>query len=291
MRPTPDTSVPTQEDRPASPGRRRLLRWALGSALLGSGTAAYGRWVEPQRLSVTRLDVRVADWPRRAAGLRVGQLSDLHCDSDTAVERAERAVRLLLEQKPDVVFLTGDYITIDPRRWSKACAAILAPLASTPGGVHAVLGNHDYWAADPGEVARQLQQVGITVLCNQSVPLKTVPGVWVVGLDDRCERKQDAARALRNVPDRAVKLLLIHEPDYADEAPPGFALQFSGHSHGGQIRLPGLSPLHLPRYARRYPEGLQRAKHHPVFTSRGIGVVGPKFRLFCPPEVALLRLG
>jgi hypothetical protein len=87
-----------------------------------------------------------------------------------------------------------------------------------------------------------------------------------------------------------VKLLLIHEPDYADEAPASFALQFSGHSHGGQVRIPGLAPIIVPKYSRRYPEGLQRARHHMVYTTRGVGMVGPKFRLFCPPEVAVIRL-
>jgi len=288
---SPHMSAPAQKDRPASPGRRRFLRWTLGSTLLCGSTAAYGRWIETERLTVTNLDVRVEGWPRASAGLRVGQLSDMHCDCDRAVERTARAARLLMEQKPDVVFLTGDYITVDPHRWSAPCADALAPLAAAPGGVFAILGNHDHWAADPDEVARQLHRVGFTVLRNRSAPLKNAPGIWVVGLEDRCEKKQDPARALRNVPGRALKLLLIHEPDYADEAPPEFALQFSGHSHGGQIRVPGLPALRTPLYARRYVEGLEQAKHHRVYTTRGVGVIGPRFRLFCPPEATLLRLG
>ena len=83
-------------------------------------------------------------------------------------------------------------------------------------------------------------------------------------------------------------MLLVHEPDYADEAPPGFALQLSGHSHGGQIRVPGLPPLHVPKYSTHYPEGLQQGPHHPVYTTRGVGTTGPPIRLFCPPEVTVL---
>jgi predicted MPP superfamily phosphohydrolase len=92
------------------------------------------------------------------------------------------------------------------------------------------------------------------------------------------------------VPDSAVELLLVHEPDYADEAPRGFSLQFSGHPHGGQVRIPMLPPIIVPTYSRRYPEGLQQARNHLVYTTRGVGMVGPKFRLFCPPEVGLIRL-
>ena len=97
-------------------------------------------------------------------------------------------------------------------------------------------------------------------------------------------------QALQGVPETAVKLLLMHEPDYADEAPPGFALQLSGHSHAGQIRIPGLPPLHCPEYGRRYPEGLQQTTHHPVYTTRGIGMIGPQMRFCCPPEVTILTI-
>ena len=82
----------------------------------------------------------------------------------------------------------------------------------------------------------------------------------------------------------------MHEPDYADEAPPGFALQLSGHSHGGQIRIPGLPAFHCPKYGRHYPEGLRQGPHHPVYTTRGVGTIGPPIRLFCPPEVTVLTL-
>ena len=112
----------------------------------------------------------------------------------------------------------------------------------------------------------------------------------MVGLDDRYAGRQDVARALDSVPPDVCKLLLVHEPDYADEAPAGFALQLSGHSHGGQVRVPGLPPLHVPKYSTHYPEGLQQGPHHPVYTTRGVGTTGLPIRLFCPPEVTVLTL-
>ena len=111
-----------------------------------------------------------------------------------------------------------------------------------------------------------------------------------MGLESCGNLVQDPVQALRGVPQDAVKILLVHEPDYADEAPVGFALQLSGHSHAGQIRLPGLPPLHCPVYGRKYPEGVQQANNHLVYTSRGVGMMGPQMRFCFQPEVTLLTI-
>jgi predicted MPP superfamily phosphohydrolase len=259
----------------------RLLGWRLFAKIFQEQT---------DDLRVTQTDVPIADWPLSAPPLRVGQLSDMHCNGPQAIERTRRAVDLLIAQKPDVVFLTGDYISYQPQRWAGPAAEALAGLTAVAGGVFAVLGNHDYISHGAETVSRELRGIGIHVLRNTSSPLPQAPGMWVVGLESRRAHRQDVDAALASTPPEACKLLLIHEPDYADEAPPGFALQFSGHSHAGQIRLPGLRPLHCPENGRKYPEGLQQARYHRVYTSRGVGVGGPQFRLFCPPEVTILNL-
>ena len=277
--------------RPLSPSRRRFLKIGAGAALAGLGTGSYAYAVEPAHPKVTRHTVKIAGWPEAAAGLKVGQLTDLHCLDDRAVARTAHAARMLLALKPDIVFLTGDYITADdPQDWANAAANALAPLRAVPRGVFAVLGNHDYAEGRSAEVAAALEQVGFHVLRNASAPLPDAEGVWIVGLESRCNLVQNPALALKGVPPDAVKLLLVHEPDYADEAPAGFALQLSGHSHAGQIRLPGLPPLHCPVYGRKYPEGLQQAQNHLVYTSRGVGMMGPQMRFCCPPEVTLLTI-
>ena len=277
-------------NKPKSQARRRFLKWALGAAAVGSGVVGYEGRVDANALTVVQHDVPLPGWPAGAAGLRVGQLSDLHCDNPHAVERAARAVAMMLALKPDIVFLTGDYITYKPQRWAAPAVEAVKPLTQAPLGCIAVLGNHDWWCGGGLILARKLAHAGIPVLRNQSVPFPTVNGAWIVGLDDVCVDKQDADAALRDVPGDACKILLVHEPDFADQSPAGFALQLSGHSHAGQIRLPGLPPLHCPKFGRHYPEGLQQSEHHPVYTTRGVGMVGPQIRLFCPPEVTLLRL-
>lgn len=269
--------------------RRRFL--GGGALAVGVFAGPYAKWVEPNWVRVARLDIEIPGWPGHAAGLVIGQISDLHCDNAADARRTAHAARLLMAEKPDVVFVTGDYLSSHPVTPKiTACLAGLQPLLSAPRGVFALLGNHDWWSNGAEEITARFNQAGFRMLRNEAVELPRTPGVWLVGLDDCFVGKQDVDRALRGVPKDALKLLLVHEPDYADESPPGFALQLSGHSHGGQVRIPGLPPLNLPFLGRHYYEGLTQSPHHPVYVTRGVGMVSPKIRLFCPPEVAVLRV-
>lgn len=285
--------MPALSDKPSSPARRRVLRTVAIGLLASACTTLYAGEIEPDHLEVVRHDIKIPGWPRSAAGLQIGQLSDLHCQSARSVARAHQAVALLLAQKPDIVFLTGDFVS-SSSRYVLACTEAIAPITAVPRGVFAVLGNHDWGGRHrrerPAYVTRELERIGVQVLRNRAAPLPEVSGTWLVGLDPRSMNAQDPQKALHGIPENAIKLLLIHEPDFADEAPSGFALQFSGHSHGGQIRLPGLPPLHCPSFGQQYPEGLQQARNHRVYTSRGVGMVGPQMRFCCPPEVTVLTL-
>ena len=287
----PGSTEPTEEQSKSKPvGRRRFLRRLGLTAVVGGGFGAYSLYGEPDDVVVANVDVHITGWPATAAGMRIGQISDLHCDCDHAVERTKYAVALLLAQKPHVVAITGDYITIGLEHWVTASAQALAPLTSVPGGAVAILGNHDWWSGKHLRIAQELSRVGITVLSNDAKPIPHADGAWFVGLDDRMVKKHDPIRALAGVPADAIKILLVHEPDYADEAPPGFVLQLSGHSHGGQVRIPGLPPLIVPPFSSHYPEGLRQGPHHQVYTTRGVGMINPQIRLFCRPEVAVLRI-
>jgi predicted MPP superfamily phosphohydrolase len=275
---------------PRSPARRRLLKLLLGGAALTLPTTAFAYYVEPFRLVVEHRKITLKGWPRALAGYRIGHLSDFHCDSERSVQRTAQAAQALLAERPDVVCLTGDYITARPQKWAAPCAEALSSLTQVEGGVFAVLGNHDHWSGFPHIVVGALRDVGINVLDNHTVPLKVDRSVWLVGLGDRCVNKHDCASALRRTPSKALKILLIHEPDYADESPAGFALQLSGHSHGGQIKVPGLPPIHTPKYARHYREGLEHGPRHPIYVTRGIGTMGIPMRFGCPPEVTVLEI-
>jgi predicted MPP superfamily phosphohydrolase len=161
-------------------------------------------------------------------------------------------------------------------------------------GVYAVLGNHDYWCGDPEAVTDSLKRAGVQVLVNRSARLSTRGVEWsLAGVDDVWGGKPDLDKALQDLPPNSFHLLLCHAPDFADKAAErGVPLQLSGHSHGGQVRVPGVGALVLPKYGRRYASGLQRlaAGTTQVYTNVGLGVIFPPLRVNCPPEITLLTL-
>lgn len=273
--------------------RRRFLRW-LG---LTGGSIAAGGWggwkyawhLEPWWLTLERVSVPILDLPPSLRGFNIAQLSDLHWGQDVKEGHIARAVDMALETRPDLCVLTGDYVTHRANDVT-GCARELARLAA-PHGVYAILGNHDHWT-DAETVHQGLEAAGIPVLRNANVriPLGDAD-LWLAGVDDIWERRADLDRALDGIPPSAVTILLAHEPDYADQvAGRGIALQLSGHSHGGQVRVPLFGAPVLPRHGRKYPSGLRRVGDMWLFTNRGVGLIQPAVRLNCRPEVALIQL-
>jgi uncharacterized protein len=201
----------------------------------------------------------------------------------------QAAVEAVNQLRPDAVMLTGDYVSRDAAL-AEPCAQALGALQA-PAGVYAVLGNHDHWT-DAGEVERALAAQSLTVLRNDAVPIERGGArLWIAGVDDVRQRRADLDRALRLVPADQAAILLAHEPDYADlAAQHPIDLQLSGHSHGGQVRLPILGAPFLPYLGRKYPRGLYRLGALQLYTNRGLGVVAPPVRFNCPPEITLLTL-
>jgi predicted MPP superfamily phosphohydrolase len=266
--------------------RRRVLRMV---AMAGAALVADETWWEPWRLVVERLALAFPELPAGLEGLRLVQLSDLHRSHTVGEAEIGRAVERANALMPDVVVLTGDYIT-HALGYADSCAAALAGLRA-PLGRFAILGNHDHYAG-ADIVAAALGRAGFTVLRNEAHPVERGGDrLWVVGVDDVLAHQADLAGALRGVPSSAFKVALIHEPDVAEvTARYPVQLQLSGHSHGGQIRLPGIGALHLPRMARRYPMGLYRIGGLQLYTNRGVGRLQPAVRINCPPEITLITL-
>jgi predicted MPP superfamily phosphohydrolase len=247
-------------------------------------------WWEPRRLVVERVALSFPELPAGLEGLRLVQLSDLHRSHTVGEAEIARAVERANALQPDLAVLTGDYIT-HALGYVQSCAAALAGLRA-PLGRFAILGNHDHYAG-AGIVAAALSEAGLTMLRNEARPVERGGDrLWVVGVDDALARRNDLAGALRGIPTAAFKVALIHEPDAANEtaAYHPVQLQLSGHSHGGQIRLPGIGALHLPRMARRYPMGLYRIGGLQLYTNRGVGRLQPAIRINCPPEITLITL-
>ena len=273
--------------KPASFSRRDLLKGAAAAAV-GTvvGTADHGYVYARHHVGLTRETVRVSGLSSELDGLRIGFLSDLHRSDTVSHELATSAVNLLMAERPDIIMLGGDYVTWGggrDRGFVGDAAEALAPL-SAPHGVFAILGNHD----DDKVMPAALTAKGVTVLKDARTRIE-VRGVAldIAGIRFWTRKASDIARVIKGaVPDL---ILLAHTPSRLTEAAQlSIPLVLSGHTHGGQIVLPGVGAI----AAREFPvvQGTGRQGATSIFVSRGVGTVYIPVRVNCPPEVALLTL-
>lgn len=198
-------------------------------------------------------------------------------------------MQLIMAEEPDLLLLGGDYVSESPRYLPETAMVIGAYAQDPPLGALAVFGNHDY-SNDAPRMERLLSSEGVRVLRNEAVGL---PGsdLWIAGIDDAILSTPDVAGTFEHVPEKTPVLALWHEPDGADEvAPYGAMVQLSGHSHGGQVRLPYAGHVAAPPGGRRYVSGLYNASGMPIYTSHGVGAYRPPLRYRCAPEVTLVSL-
>jgi len=282
--------------------RRKFLQASAAAAATGVlAIAADATIFEPNRPKLVRIEVTLARLPKTWDGLRVVQLSDFHYDERFSVAPLRKAIDVVNGLQPDLVVLTGDFVTVpllshhfrDEKRAADAaepCAHLLSQLRARFGTL-AILGNHDA-DSDPHRITEILQARDIQVLRNRSIPFEQGgTRFWLAGVDDVLVGEPDLDMALRQVPKNETVILLVHEPDFADTvARRPVDLQLSGHSHGGQVRVPLLGAAYLPPLARKYPWGLRRIGPLTLYTNAGIGTIRVPVRLNCPPEITLITL-
>ena len=253
---------------------------AIGTA---TGGLAHGYLYERHDIELTRENVAVSGLPPALDGLRIGLLTDLHRSETVSHELIAGAVRMLMDEAPDLVVLGGDYVTWGDRHFVTPVADAIAPL-SAPHGVLAVLGNHD----DDRDMPAALAAKGVTVLRDARTRLK-IKGetLDIAGIRYWTRRISDITHILRGASPNLI--LLAHTPMRLMEAAAlSVPLVLSGHTHGGQIVLPGIGAV----AAREFPviAGSGRRGQTAIFVSRGVGTVYVPVRLNCPPEVAVLTL-
>ena len=284
--------------------RRRFLTGAAGALGGGALVAGYAGAVEPGwRLAITRYDLTPPGWPRDFA-LKIAVIADPHvAEPYIGVTRIEEIVAATNALAPDLVVLLGDYeanhrfVTrmVARETWARLWAQCRAPL-----GVRAILGNHDWWF-NLTEIRGALKNAGIPVMENDAIRL-THRGrpFWLLGLGDqiayilgprRYEGVDDLPGTLAKVTDQAPAILLAHEPDIFVNVPARIALTLAGHTHGGQVRLLGYSPVVPSSYGNRFAYGhiIERGRH--MIVSGGLGCSLMPVRLGVPPEIVLVRLG
>lgn len=260
-------------------------------AAVGLGCLGYGFAVR-DHVEVARVPVRITNLPDEFAGMTIAQLSDIHHGVYTGLDYINRCVEIANDLKPDVIALTGDF-TYGGRRYIEPCAELLKGLKASVG-VYAALGNHDYYAG-ASHVARALRNAGLNLLVDAQDRIERRGSkLCLIGVDDLYYGDTNVNRLMRGVPKEAPKIVLAHNPDFIEE----FAvkrqhidLMMSGHTHGGQIRLPLLgAPQISSSYGQRYAMGLNRNGSMQVYTTRGIGTVMLPSRFDCPPEITFYTL-
>jgi len=273
-------------------GRETFKKMAAGVALLGAVGLVYAREIEPRWIQVKPVEVTLPRLAPEFDGYRIVQIGDLHLDDWPNPAWLTRIVKLVNEQRPDLVAVMGDFASYSARRLdTERLVGALRELRA-PDGVVAVLGNHDY-TTDAALIRNCLQKGGVTELYNTSLTLRRGEAeLHVAGVDDLMEGHNRLDLVLEELPERGAAILLAHEPDFADvSAGTGrFDLQLSGHSHGGQIRIPFLRRLVLPPFSQRYVAGLYRVGDMVLYTNRGLGFVSLRLRFLCRPEVTVLTL-
>lgn len=265
--------------------RRQALKTVLASGVgLVTGSAAYGAAYERHQMSRTDLDVLVSGLPPALDGLRIGLITDVHHSVTVSADDVSRAVEVLRRAEPDLMVLGGDYVTNSDRRFVGPVAERLAPLAQAPFGSFAILGNHD----DDRDMPAALAARGFTVLRDQRTAL-TIRGerLDIAGIRFWTRKPSDIAPVVSGRGETL--LLLAHDPRRLVEAAAlDVQLVLSGHTHGGQVLLPGVGAI----AGRKFPvlSGLGQQDNTALFVSRGVGTVYVPVRFNCPPEVAVLTL-
>jgi predicted MPP superfamily phosphohydrolase len=269
--------------------RRNALRLIAGGAV---GSIANATWIEPARLSITREDISCRQLPPGLDGLRLGLLSDFHFRPDQDAELIEKVVDRANAENLDLIALGGDFVDHD-RAALPPLVRALARLRAKHG-IFAVMGNHDGWNSGHSFTRREIEGAGISFFQNQHSRLHIGgEALAIAGTDFVWLGKPDPARTLRGIGKETPVIALVHEPDYFDVMTRhrDIMLQLSGHTHGGQCRVPlvGYAPVSV-KYGEKYIQGAVSCGNSNLFVSRGVGTTGPRVRFACPPELAVLTL-
>jgi predicted MPP superfamily phosphohydrolase len=265
--------------------RRAAIKGVLVTTIgAATGAGSYGYAFERHRIGVTEASLPVSGLAPALDGLRIGLITDIHHSGMVPAEDVSRAVDLTLAQKPDLIVLGGDFVTFGDRAFVGPVAELLAPLRA-PHGVFAILGNHDDDRAMPAALTAQHIQVLKDARTRVEIRGEALE---IAGIRYWTRRAADIARILRKTEDTV--LLLAHDPRRLTEAAAlDIPAVLSGHTHGGQVVVPGIGPI-VTR--KRFPiiQGVGVQDNTAIFVSRGVGTVYVPVRINCPPEVAIITL-
>lgn len=263
---------------------------------LSSGGYFYANKIEPSLLDLKQIDIMHPLIPKSFDGFKIVQFSDTHLGFHYTLEQLKKLTNKISRLQPDLIFFTGDLMD-EPNKYTEI--NLLMPLLEklhAPLGKYCIFGNHDHGGYGSDIYRNIMNAANFTVLLNQSarVKLKDGSSIYLLGIDDAMLGRPDLPLAIKNVPKHHFTILLSHAPDLADTALQyPIHWQISGHSHGGQVKIPFFGPLVIPPFAQKYPEGLYTLgpeKQLNLYVNRGIGTTRLPFRFMSIPELTVFTL-
>lgn len=262
---------------------RRLWTISLIGVLAGIVIAFYARYIEPKRLEVTELDLSSGDDP-----LTIAFVTDLHVGPSFTADDVLPTIAALERIRPDVVLFGGDFICESPRFLHDLEEPLRQITATARIGSWGIWGNHDL-ANIRSRMEPVLVRSGVQMLTDASAQIRD--DLWLVGIDDVLLGKHDIERAFSGVPEHARVIAMWHAPDVADQLVTYKPiLVLSGHTHGGQVRIPGMGPIATPKLGKEFVAGRFDIDGMPLYVSRGIGMYRPPVRFNCRPELLVVKV-
>ncbi|MEH7354618.1 metallophosphoesterase [Neobacillus drentensis] len=280
--------------------RRTFLKRTFGSFLtllgLNSGGYLYAHRIEPSLLDIQEQQIKHLLIPKSFDGIKMVQFSDTHLGFQYNLSQFKKLAAKINDLKPDIILFTGDLMD-EPNKYTEMnnLLPILEKLHA-PLGKYCIFGNHDHGGYGSEIYRNIMETTNFTVLLNESIPIKLKDGssIYLLGIDDAMLGSPDLPLALKKVPDNRFTILLSHAPDLADSAMQyPIHWQISGHSHGGQVKIPFIGALVKPPFAQKYPEGLYSiGEENPLtlYVNRGIGTTRLPFRFLAKPELTIFTL-
>lgn len=277
--------------------RRVFLKQIIGGGLLllglGSGSYYYARNIEPKSLHIQEETILLQKIPPKFHNFKIVQFSDTHLGFHYTTEQFSDLIATINEMKPDMVVFTGDFADRPQQfNWSNNLIKLLQTIHA-PYGKYWVYGNHDHGGYGTEILRDFMKQANFQLLQNEHTTVTCdKEKIIVAGIDDAILGNPDISKALQGADESLFTILLAHEPDMANEAKEhAVDVQFSGHSHGGQVRFPVLGHLYTPAFAKKYIDG----KYHitedfSLYVNKGIGTTRLPFRFLCKPEIHVYTL-
>ncbi|WP_394136952.1 metallophosphoesterase [Cytobacillus oceanisediminis] len=284
---------------PKKVSRRSFLKRTLGFAAAAFGLSAggyyYARDIEPRLLDITNHKISNNAIPQAFDNLKIVQFSDTHLGFHYDLDQLEELIEKINKIKADIIFFTGDLMD-EPNKYSEAnqIPSLLQKIEA-PLGKFAIYGNHDHGGYGSDIYKSIMEEAGFILLLNENRKIEVSgSSIHVIGIDDAMLGRPDIKLAVENIEEPSYKILLSHAPDLADGAYSfGIQLQLSGHSHGGQIKIPFFGALVKPPYAERYHEGFYEiGSQEPLtlYVNRGLGTTRLPFRFLSRPEMTIFTL-